>query len=374
MRRPPFCPQAGCEAHFQPPDLRWYDRYGSYHSRRCGRVQRYRCRYCGQHFSEATFTLDYYAKRRVDYSRLMSLVCSCSGIRQMSRILHVHRQTVSNRIMRLARQAIAVHSRLTADGVLGEPVVADGLVSYWVSQYVPNEFTVLLGAESRFLYSYSACSKRRSGRMSDHQRRRRAALEGRFRANPQALKHSFSQVVEEATRWARSPGCVLELRTDEHRTYTLALGAHGGWNLLLKRALAVHHTTSSRRIRSASNPLAVVNTFDRSVRNDLAEHVRETIRFARSVTASVERFALYAHWHNYRKPASINEAHRDDSTHGEQAAIPPDAIRRELRGFYTRRRFLTRTPVWAQMREVWLRVHPTPFRSSSDYLPRYLLN
>ena len=99
----------------------------------------------------------------------------------------------------------------------------------------------------------------------------------------------------------------------------------------------------------------MVNTFDRSVRNDLAEHVRETIRFARSVTASVERFALYAHWHNFRKPASINEAQRDDSTHGEHAGIPPDAIR-------------------SQLREVWLRVHPTSFRSSSDYLPRYLLN
>ena len=276
--------------------------------------------------------------------------------------------------MRLARQAIAVHAWLTVDSVLREPVVVDGLVSYWVSQYVPNEFTVLVGAQSRFLYSYSACSKRRSGRMTDHQRRRRAELEQRFRADPRALERSFSQVVEEATRCADAARCPLELRTDEHRTYVRGLATHGGWNLLHRDAKAVHRTTSSRRIRSAANPLAVVNTLDRSVRNDLAEHVRETIRFARNVNASMERFTVYQHWHNYRKPAAINEAHADSSTHGEHAGIPRDALGSQLRGFYTRRRFLTRTPVWGQMREVWLRVHRTPFRASSDYLPRYLLN
>ncbi|MCK4513622.1 MAG: hypothetical protein KAU31_00115, partial [Spirochaetaceae bacterium] len=212
------------------------------------------------------------------------------------------------------------------------------------------------------------------GRMTDHQRRRRAELEQRFRADPQALRRSFSQVVEEATRYADAPGGILELRTDEHRSYARCLATHGGWNLLRRGGQAVHRTTSSRRIRSASNPLAVVNTLDRSVRNDLAEHVRETIRFARSVNASMERFTVYQHWHNYRKPASINEAHPDNSTHGEHAGIPHDAICSQLRGFYTRRRFLTRTPVWGQMRELWLRVHRTPFRASSDYLPRYLLN
>ncbi len=276
--------------------------------------------------------------------------------------------------MRLARQAIAVHSRLTIDGKLGEPVVVDGLVSYWVSQYVPNEFTVLVGARSRYIYSYSACSKRRSGRMTDRQKRRRAELERLFRANPRALERSFSQVLEEATRCADAAGGVLELRTDEHQTYIHGLATHPGWNLLCSDGKAVHRTTSSRRIRSASNPLAVVNTLDRSVRNDLAEHVRETIRFARNVNASLERFTVYQHWHNYRKPASINEAHADSSTHGERAGIPRGALGSQLRGFYTRRRFLTRTPVWGQMRELWLRVQHTPFRASPDYLPRYLLN
>lgn len=207
-------------------------RFGTYRTRRSGEVQRYRCRYCARHFSDSTFSLDYYAKRRVDYSRLLSLVCSCSGVRQMGRILHVHRQTIGNRIMRLARQAIAVHACLTIDGVLGEPVVVDGLVSYWVSQYVPNEFTVLVGARSRFLYSYSACSRRRSGRMSDRQRQRRAELEQGFQADPQALSRAFSQVVQEATRFADGARWPLELRTDEHRTYAHSLAAHPGWNLL----------------------------------------------------------------------------------------------------------------------------------------------
>lgn len=368
-----FCPFAGCEAHFYPPQRRWFARCGTYRTQRCGTVQRYRCHYCGHYFSDSSFSLDYYAKRRVNYSQVLKLVCSCTGVRQMSRILGVHRQTVSNRIMRLARQAIGVHAELTVDAGLREPIVIDGLVSYWVSQYVPNEYTVMVGSRSRFLYSVHACSKRRSGRMREAQRRRREEIERRYRADPKALSRSFTALIDEATRLAHSSGHRLDLFTDEQRTYSRVLSTHPEWTVLANRGKASHTQISSRRIRSRANPLAPVNTLDRSIRNDLAEHTRETIRFARSVSASMERFACYQHWHNYRKPAAINEASHDTATHAQHAGFEPRRVRGALNGFFTRRRFLTHTPLWGPMRDIWLRTEPTPLANAPEYLPRYLL-
>ncbi len=373
MKRIMFCPYRGCQAHFEPPDHPWFVRCGTYCSNRSGKTQRYRCKCCARYFSDSSFSLDYFAKRRVDYSRVLKLVCSCTGIRQMSRILGVHRQTVSNRIMRLSRQAMSVHCQLTIEMGLTEAVVIDGLVSYWVSQYVPNEFTVIIGSPSRFLYAFNACSKRRSGRMRDAQRRRREQIELRFRADPSALYHSVSSLIDDVTRMADQTDRQLHLSTDEHHTYTRVLSEHPGWVRRSTGGKAVHIQVSSHRTRNRSNPLAPANTLDRSIRSDLAEHTRETIRFARSLSASTERFVCYQHWHNYRKPAAINEASHDRRTHAEQAGIDPHHLRRALAGFYSRRRFLSHTPLWGAMRDLWLRVEPTPLKLGSEYLPRYLL-
>jgi|GEM_PF-4274898 len=56
---------------------------------------------------------------------------------------------------------------------------------------------------------------------------------------------------------------------------------------------ATHRRYSSRLPRTVGNPLFPVNYIDRECRKDMAEYVRETIRFARSA-------------HNFFKPWSLN--------------------------------------------------------------------
>jgi len=136
IRTPPFCPESTCEAHHRRPPTRWWVRNGTYSSSMHSRIQRYRCSLCGKHFSAQTFDIDYYAKRRVEYRKVVALVGSCCGIRQMARYLGVGYETVSNRIMRFARQAMAMQSALIDGHSIGEDLCADGLQSYWVSQYV----------------------------------------------------------------------------------------------------------------------------------------------------------------------------------------------------------------------------------------------
>ncbi len=374
MKSPPFCPYSGCDAHFHPRSTHWFSRRGTYSSLRSGPTQRYLCLCCGRSFSDASFSIDYFARRRIDYSRLLGLLVSCTGIRQMGRNLGVHRQVIVNRIMRLARQSLSCQCSLMRPHRLSESVVADGLRSFWISQYVPNEFLVLLGKQSRFLYAFCAYSLRRSGRMTPRQRERRDHLEQQFRASPKATERGFACIIEELTRiCSGSSDELIELHTDEHQAYPRALGNHGGWRVLSEANQVVHVQTNSKKARTAKNKLAVVNGFDRSVRNDLAEHVRETIRFARSVGASQDRFAVYQHWHNYRKRGSIDESRHEERTHGEMIGFEAKELRRAMRGFFTRRVFYTRHPPWGAMRDVWLRLQRTPFLGRADYLPAHLV-
>ena len=137
MNTPRFCPYSGCEAHFGPPEKPWFIRRGTYTAARDGRTQRYRCLLCGRSFSDATFSLDFHAHRRINYPLLFLLCVCCTGVRQVGRVMHLQRNLIGNRVMRLARQALAVQATFLRTRKLDEPVVIDGLRSFWISQYVP---------------------------------------------------------------------------------------------------------------------------------------------------------------------------------------------------------------------------------------------
>ena len=374
MFRPPFCPHRHCQAHHHRPRTRWWVRRGVYHTELFGTVRRFRCRLCGRGFSEQTFSIDYYAKRRLDYDALIGLQASCAGVRQIARHLGVSCGTVENKTMRFARQALGAHAAILDRLAVAEDLCADGLQSYWVSQYVPNNFTVLAGSHSRFLYWWNAASLRRGGSMSVAQRRRRAALEKLFCADPAALTHSFTDICDTLCRLLEhSRKAHLRLDTDSHTAYRRALDGHSGWALLRRAGRVSHRRTSSRLPRTAANPLAAVNTIDRQIRIDLAEHVRETVRFARNPNRSMERFTVWAFAYNYRKRYLINQPVADPTTHSEAAGIAPASVAAATRDITRSRRFLSHTPIWGEFRRIWLRMMERPFAGGQEYLPRYLL-
>ena len=374
MIRPPFCPNRHCEAHHLRPPGRWWVRRGVYATELFGAVRRFRCKLCQAGFSEQTFSIDYYAKRRIDYDELVGLQASCAGVRQIARHLGVSCSTVENKTMRFARQALASHI-MVSDGVAAEEdLCADGLQSYWTSQYVPNNITVLAGSTSRFLYSWNGVSLRRGGAMTDAQRRRRAALEHRFRAAPEALTHAFTDICDSLCRVVAPTRCAhVRLDTDCHKAYRQALKHHGGWQLLRGAGRVSHRRTSSRAPRTAANPLAAVNTIDRQIRIDLAEHARETVRFARNPNRSMERFTVWAFAYNYRKRYLINQPVGDATTHSRAAGIDPERVAAATQGITRARRFLSHTPILGEFRRIWLRMIERPFAEGHDYLPRYLL-
>ena len=376
---PRFCPYRACSLHtlsgvraWSFPG-RWFRPRGFYYTDTYGWVKRFHCCSCGRSFSESTFRLDYFVKRRLSYQRIEQALTSCSGLRAIGRTLGCSVDSVSNRISRLSRQYISAHSSLITTVRLREPLAADGFQSFAVSQYYPNNIHLLCGADSQLVYDLDYVTIRRTGAMSESQRLMRLALEIFYRASPKGITRSFRRIVTSVSRLCATvaPGDprlpLIPFRTDCKREYAVELKRNRCIGRLMTDHRFEHQRISSRRHRDYANPLFAVNYLDREIRKDLAEHVRETTRFARNVNNSMERMWLYLAVHNYRKrhrinpPAELPEAERG-RVHAQVAGFTRSAIEATLASIHTRRRFLSLSPVRGCARITWQRLYHTPLR------------
>ena len=368
---PPFCASPSCICHGRNAGSPYtqFIAWGSYSTRAFGRVRRFRCILCGTTFSEQTFRPDYYAKRVIDYDEVAQRLASCESLSAMARTHHASTDTISNRISRASRQALAFESELASFRHPHEDLAADGFESFCGSQYFPNNLTILVGSESQFVYAVDHATLRRKGRMTETQKLRRAQLDRLSRPDPGGIAKSFARVAGESLR-VLSDGCrpELSLWTDEHQAYPRAIRGSPCLAALKEQGRLWHRTISSRAARTQSNPLFPVNYLDRELRKDMQEHVRETVCFGRNVNRQMERLTLYVWWHNYRK------AHRtrgDPRSHAEVAGYEPARIREGLRSIWRRRAWLSLTELTESMRDTWIRARSTPLWQGADYLPQF---
>ena len=373
---PPFCPNRNCIHHRRLPPAgagRWYRLAGSYSTKAFGPVQRYRCRACRRSFSAQTFALDYFIKLPIDYRELFSRITSGSGLRSIGRKLQLSHQIIGNRISRLARQALALQARLLVGFALDEDLAADGFESFVASQYEPNNIHLLVGATSQFLYEFDYAHLRRKGRMSAAQKDERERREGLWVRPPVSISASFSHILESLE--GLLAGRVKErvrLFTDERHEYHRLIDRSPPLQSLRRRGLFSHLRISSKKARTLTNRLFPVNYWDRELRKDNADHVRETVQFSRSVASCLERIAVYQMWHNYFKPYRIDDGPKSRLLHGQVAGIDRERIEAELEGIFERRRFLSRVRLsWSQAL-VWFRMVGNLERRSGGYWPAYV--
>jgi hypothetical protein len=313
--------------------------------------------------------VDYYAKRRIDYQDLLGRLVATSSLSAIGRALNASTDTVSNRISRAARQGLAFESRLSRTRRLGEDLAADGFESFCVSQYFPNNITLLVGSESQFVYAADHATLRRKGRMTEEQKLRRSELAGRFRTDPRGIARSFARIAGECLS-VLSDGSrpSLVLWTDEHRAYPRGLAQAPCAASLCRQGRIRHRTISSRAARTRANPLFPVNYLDRELRKDLHEHARESVCFGRNVNRQMERFALYQFYHNYQKP---HRARWGPITNAMVAGYEAGLVEGELGRVWKDRAFLTLTRLSASMDDTWRRARATPLGRREDYQPKY---
>ncbi len=367
MKHPPFCPNPDCDEYYREgrDSESWLRKDGYYHSRCSGKIQRFRCNQCGTRFSEQTFSLDYFSKLHLNLRLLRKLIINGYSVRALARHFSVSPATVLRRIMIICRQSIAVHGELIAGATLSEDLVADGFQSFWVSHYHPNNFNLLTGADSQYLFGMTTATLRRSGSMTPFQKQRRQEIESLFPPSPNSLDHSFMELLNHAERlWRYVPLSKRTLRTDEHQVYRSCM-----------RICSVpgvrHRTVSSRAPRGTSNPLFAANYLDREIRKDLAEHHRETLCFARNAALSTARMWIYMVAHNLEKRFRISPL--VDCSHAEVAGIPEDVVAAAKQNLFRRRAFFTRSRLDHTLRKVWLGMIHTPETAgySNDRLTPY---
>ena len=110
--------------------------------------------------------------------------------------------------------------------------------------------------------------------MREEQKVRRKELESTFRARTGEIRASFTRVLRHFLRYyEKSALNSVHLFSDEKKEYQEVLSE-------LKKGPEkeiTHIRISSRKARTIRNELFPVNYFDREIRKDCANHVRQTV-------------------------------------------------------------------------------------------------
>jgi hypothetical protein len=375
MNKPTFCPNLVCKLHRKEVQAdKWYYREGRYATETFGKVQRFRCKRCGKYFSSQTFDIDYYAKRIIDYRELMKKVVSTSSTRDIARDFAISTETVQNKLLRLAHQAMAIHEELKKGITKADDIVVDGFESYCVSQYFPNNIHLFVLKESQYLYFTNYVTIRRKGRMTSRQKRRRSMLEERFWPEYKGIERGFSEVLDEIVKFKSTSGNIQTyMITDEKIDYIRACKSHGCFNNLVKNKQIITKRISSKNVRSMDNPLFPVNYLDRLMRKDLSNQVRETVCFSRNVNNCMEKQMIYLFYHNYIKVFREKQRKNNTITHAEVAGIQKHLISDALDRFFKKRVFYSLSYFSGFIKRLWKRNLFTPLKQKVDYVPKYAL-
>jgi len=348
---------------------------GSYETKAFGTVARFKCHSCGKTFGEQTFRLDYFAKRKLSYQRIFEHLTNCGGIRATARIMGVNHSAITNRIGRMAHQAIALQAELLAGFAPNEDLVTDGFESFVSDQYQPNNIHLLIGKWSQFLFAFDYSHLRRKGRMTDQQKEEREKREKQYIREPRSISQSFLQIVDIVEQFAlRRAGKITCLYSDEKKEYQRVIAESEVLQELARQKKFYHVVYSSQMERTTQNPLFAVNYYDRELRKDNADHVRETVRFSRNVNNALERFAVYLLYHNFFKPQRIAHKEKKRYTHAEAAGFDREQLRSGLKNIFTMRKFFSHVKLklsWSQL-IIWARMTGTLDKHDGVFWPKYV--
>ncbi|HTX74092.1 MAG TPA: hypothetical protein VMC79_14780 [Rectinemataceae bacterium] len=294
------------------------------------------------------------------------------SVRGLARAFRCSPDSILNRCDRLARQEIAAHARLRPRARRSEEVCIDGFISFDRSQFFPAAITIAITSASRFVLSFTHATLRRSGSMTERQKRRRDELYRGLRFEPRALERSFRELLDQLARdRPPRPGCPLVVVTDEQLEYARAFRAHPLFRAQDEARRVFHLRVSSKLPRTFANPLFASNYLDRELRKDQAAHRRESTCFGRNAANGLSRLACYVGWRNYRKRYLIKAPAEDRRTHALEAGIQARAIASVRRRLFTRRAFLSLSALDEVETRLWTKGVRTPGKARPDYLPKF---
>jgi transposase-like protein len=252
------------------------------------RIQRFTCLHCRRSFSSQTFSTTYWQKKPWIDQLLFTKATGCMSNRQIARDLGVAPETINRHLARLGRHCILFHANMMKSAKPANNFAIDGFVTFELSQHFPFHHHLAVEKDTDFFLYFTDSEVRRSGTMTEQQKRRRSELEQRFgRPDPAAVRQDVRELLSVVI------GTQPEVRitSDDHRSYR---GAMQGLAPRIR-----HSVVSSRAHRGCRNPLWEINLLDLLIRHSSANHKRETIAWSKRRQGSSERLAVFLVWRNY---------------------------------------------------------------------------
>ena len=369
----PHCTNPECPffSHDNPHDTSWYTEHNTYCTKAFGTVQRYRCRHCGKTFSTQSFSIDYWVQHPVDYLPLIQSLVSTSGQGNMTRFTNLRYEVIQNRYERLCRLFLALHANLRTQLNLDENIVLDGFESFSCSQFFPNNINILAGENSEIIYGMSFAQLRRKGRMTGGQKLKRSELEARYGKAPRkAIELAVASLIKDFCKLLSDRNIPMKImKTDEHKAYPRALKRVPESAEYLR-----HEQYPSATARTPCNPLFPVNYVDRQFRKDQANHVRETVQFARCPAAMMVRLSIYQMYHNYLIPRRVKEQRKGNwQTRAELQGLGAEKVLATLGQHLGKRVFLRKLDLWETERMTWLQEWRNEGVCSGRRIPKFIL-
>lgn len=353
MSRIRHCTNPSCP-NYHHPKPGWFVHIGSYHTAAHGTVHRVRCRSCNRSLSTQTFSIHYYAKRRLPLHDVFLRLRGGSSLRDIARSFHVSTTAIRSAVYRLGRQAIAAHALLSAPWTTSNHIVFDGLQSSLTAKDFPCHITVAVDAGAELVLDMTHTVLRRGGVLTPKQRVRKDQKEAVWKPRQGSLIEDISRLVRELPRFHSMPlpSRPLIIDTDEHPVYRSVIVRDLAMTFWKRWGMSEHRRTSGKAPRTRENALFPVNYLDRLVRHRMKEHTRKTIAFGRHAVDQMHRSWIMVMDHNYIQPWRVKNGDGSES-HGERAGIARERIEKTLVTFFRDRVDLRGVRLTESMRMVW---------------------
>lgn len=141
------CPNKACENY---QDTNGVIRDGKFKRRNDSRIiQRYKCKNCGVRFSNATFSLAAYQKKRRINKMVEHLLSSSVSKRRAAIILGVNRKTIDRRVHYLSERAQQCNQKLIAKSETAVNVQIDDLITIEHTKLKPLTVSIVVDTDKR---------------------------------------------------------------------------------------------------------------------------------------------------------------------------------------------------------------------------------
>jgi transposase-like protein len=355
--QPPHCPSSKCHFH-NPLQQGWRWKHTGVYTRKTPphRIRRFQCLHCRVTFSCQTFSVTYWLKRPDVILQLPAKVTGGACNSQIAFDLGVAPATIDRHIYRLGRHCLLFHARMMKNRPKLQDVAFDSFVTFEQSQYHPFHFHVAVDRETAFLPYFTDSEVRRSGRMTEQQKRRRAYLERiRGRPDPQAVSKDIQELLEYVTAGVSE----ITLHSDKLKANLQAVAE------LPCRVL--HVMTSSMERRTQDNKLFEINLTDLLIRHAEAEHKRETIAYSKRRNCAAYKLAIFLVLRNYVK---TRRARRSDRTPAQLLGVCRDRL--TVSEVIARRLFVAQAGLegrWCQY--YWLEIETRALKTNRRHRLKY---